>query len=80
MNTKPLKYVWQALHNPMIEESTSHTISLHRTRKGAEKVIKASKVYVKERYKKLYRNHRVKPRSGWRGFHWWGVNKIEIED
>jgi arginine utilization protein RocB len=44
------------LYNPMIHESSSQTVSIHRTREGAEKAMEEQMTEEKKRYKEWYEN------------------------
>jgi len=67
---KRKEILFSALHNPMIEESDAHTMSVHRSREGAEKAIIKSMRYEKRRHKTLYEN--IEAPCEWDRFHWWG--------
>lgn len=70
--------VWAALHNPMIEESSAYTISLHTTKEGAEKAVEKSRQEVKKEHDKVYSElDEFIPK--WDNFHWWGIEKKEAE-
>lgn len=73
--------VWAALHNPMIEESVAYTISLHMTKEGAEKAIEKNKLEVKKEHNEVYSKFDEDEESipKWDSFHWWGVEKKEVE-
>jgi len=46
--------LYQALYNPMIHESASYTLSIHKTRKGAEMAIEFHKNEIKNEELELY--------------------------
>lgn len=87
-----MKQVWEALHSYPTVESDAYTISLHKTRKGAEKVIKESKVEIKKEYDadtRFFRKTETKKvfnlmyadrekANSWRELHWWGIKKTSI--
>lgn len=84
---EPIK-VYEALHNPMTEESSPYTISIHFSKEGAEKAIKKSKTKVKYEHTKM-RNYCLKQgdthsaehlysKDQWDKFNWWGINETEI--
>jgi hypothetical protein len=75
--------VFAALHNPMVEESSAYTISLHTTMKGAEMAIEFSKHQVQEDFKDLYETDKLEWNEGgstfkWDDWQWWGIKEIEI--
>jgi hypothetical protein len=72
------KYIWAFMYNPMIEESAWATVSLHKTKRGAEVAMEFHKNEAKKEYEE---------RKKRRGGHWpiefgafeaWGVQKLEI--
>lgn len=80
--------VYAALYNPMIEESAWTTISLHRTRKGAEIAMKFHKEkqrkeweehdkWQRKEYGDNYEHMKSSPFGTWQK---WGVNEIEVLD
>ena len=82
--------VFEALHNPMVYESSAGTLSVHRTREGAEKAIAAHKAKEKAEHDEMYSNERLAeselahykkyPKPAFDEHQWWGVNEIEIQD
>jgi len=75
--------VFMALHNPMAEESSAYTISLHKTRKGAEMAIELSKNEVQKEFKDLYETDELEHSGGgmlfkWDDWQWWGIEEIEL--
>lgn len=48
--------IYEALHNPEIHDSGYSTISLHKTREGAEQAIINHKIRVKKEFDDLYNN------------------------
>lgn len=77
--------VWAALHNPMTEESVAYTVSLHRTKEGAEAAVDASKAAVKSEHDRFVAL--MKEVGGpadpldygeWSQWHRWGVEEMEV--
>jgi hypothetical protein len=63
----------------MTEESSYATISLHRTREGAEKAMNKHKEEASQEWKKKYPVGSYEPYPFGR-FEDWGINEIEILD
>lgn len=72
-------FVWEALHNPNIHESSPYTISLHRTKEGAEEAVEQSKKEVKREHDEHYADSDFEPMK-WDTFHAWGVSIKQILD
>ena len=69
--------VYSFLYNPMIEESAHATISIHRTRKGAEKAMKCHKEKQYKKWRKIYPTKNEEPfRFGY--FEDWCIVETEI--
>ena len=47
------EYVYEALYNPDVNESVSATISVHKTRKGAEMAVEFHKNEMRKEYEKM---------------------------
>jgi predicted nucleic acid-binding Zn-ribbon protein len=58
--------LYQALYNPMTEESAWHTLSVHKTRKGAEMAIA------------FHKEEKIRT-DGIDNFEAWGVNEMKVE-
>jgi hypothetical protein len=72
--------LYQALYNPMIHESASYTLSIHKTRKGAEMAIEFHKNEIKKEELQLYDPNDVIGEYKWDDCKWWGINEIELLD
>ena len=75
--------VYEAIYNPMIQESSDCTLSIHRTRKGAQKVINKSKLQAKKDFRKTceyYKKNKLPISFTWNQFKYWGVNETELLD
>lgn len=68
--------IFEACYNEMTYESSFMTISLHRTKKGAEKAIRKSKRQVKKDFYSFY-NDENKPLE-WNEFKAWGIFESEL--
>jgi hypothetical protein len=71
--------LYQFIYNPMIEESGWITMSLHKTRKGAEMAMKLHKKKKEKEWKKFYPNPNEAPHKFGR-FEKWDISEIEIKD
>ena len=81
--------VYEALHNPMTEESSAHTISIHFSKEGAQAVIDASMEEVKSEHMEMRQRcisdgqpmecvNYSYSEDAWNRFHWWGIKETEI--
>jgi len=79
--------VFEALHNPMTEESSAYTISLHLSKKGAQNAILESQNKVKEEHSKSKEywiskgdelSAELYSDESWDKFQWWGINETEV--
>lgn len=78
--------IYEAMYNPMVEESADCTLSLHKTRAGAEKAIEAHKAQIKKEFengywsklsdkeKELFKDHT------WDMFKSWDIHETELLD
>jgi hypothetical protein len=67
------------LYNPMIHESGYITVSIHRTREGAEKALEWHKNEAKKEYEELFEGQKPSEFP----FDWsksWKVEEIQIKD
>ena len=87
--------IYEALYNPSCCESASHTLSVHRTKLGAYKAIKAYKIEV---YNEWLERHRRGKRNDFKRMaeygiraistdkykfdfdQWWGISETELLD
>jgi len=72
--------IYEALYCGCIYESSYATLSLHRTREGAEKAIAFSKMAAKKEFDELYQDD--EPPKGW---DWttgkeWDIAETELKD
>ena len=72
--------IYEALYNPMTEESAYRTLSLHRTREGAEKAIEDHKKIVREEEDSIWDNEEDRIRFPWDGFKDWQIRETELLD
>lgn len=85
--------LYEALYNCMIHESSSATLSLHRTKEGAEKAIEEHKAEIKKEWEDRRENmrktetkemydafHSSDEPDQWAVFQWWGVSGIEVQE
>ena len=56
LEQKVQKKIFAALHNPMTEESSAYTISLHKTRKGAEMAIEFHQNECRKQHEEIYKD------------------------
>jgi hypothetical protein len=73
-------FVWEFMYNDFTYESAAHTMSLHRTKKGATKAMEIHKEKVKKEWDKLYKDDPDEDRSKWKWAKWWGVRKTKVLD
>jgi len=88
------EYVYEAIYNPMIYESAGMTISIHRTRRGAEDAIRKHKAEKRKEFDEdmKWRREDIKKtlteelqreylkQFKFSKFESWGIIKIEIQD
>lgn len=72
------EYIWAFMYNPMIEESNWDTMSLHKTKRGAEIAMELHKSEAKKKY-----DEQAKILGGtwpieFGAFEGWGVFEMEI--
>jgi hypothetical protein len=73
--------VYKALFNPMTEESGYITLSLHRTKEGAEKAVKTSKEKELKQWKEMYNpDSEYDEPFKFGTFLDWNVSEVEILD
>ncbi len=75
-----LEKVFEATYNPMVHESGDITLSIHRTREGAEKAIEDHKAIQKKEYDDLYKNDPDMVPGKWDDFQYWEVIETELKD
>lgn len=69
--------LWQALHNPMIYESGFITLSIHLTKRGAEKAIEKDKQREYKEWLEIYKDE-PDPPGKWDDFKVWKVQPIKL--
>ncbi len=74
--------VYLALHNPDTNESGPVTLSVHKTKKGAKKVIGLHKAVVKRKHREYYPDDLLfkdipHTFDQWK---WWGIKKVELKE
>ncbi len=74
--TNKNEFVYEFLYNPCIHESTSCTMSIHRTKKGAYKALRK---FLLEKYDEWY-NSADRKHSKWTSYESWGVCEIKLEE
>lgn len=57
--------IYKALYNPCIHESAWHTLSIHRTRRGAEMAMEFHKNEEKEKYDKYIGDDKFGEHEDW---------------
>jgi len=80
---KPAKdmKVYVALYNPMIHESAYTTLSIHKTRKGAEMAIEFHKNELREEHEDVYRRVPKEQRiCDFDSFKDWAVEEYDVQD
>ncbi len=70
--------VWEAMHCPCVYESAYATLSLHRTKEGAEKVVQASKDAVKKRFDEFYKKREPITTHKWDDFDGWSITETKV--
>ena len=71
--------IYEALYNPMVYESGDITISLHKTKKGAEKAIAFHKMKTMEKELKIWDND-FPENWRWDDFMDWRIVETELLD
>lgn len=87
--------IYEALHNPSCCESAAYTISIHKTKLGAYRAIKASKLDAWEEWLEHHRyskKHEMKSRLEYKNYtihsdeykfdfdKWWGISETILND
>ncbi len=71
--------VWEALYNPMYHESAFCTLSLHKTKEGAEKAVAFHKMEKQKEHEEIYKNDDDGvPPFNEHNFELWDVREIKI--
>lgn len=68
--------VFEALYNPMTEESGTCTLSIHLSRKGAEQAICFHKNEAYKEWRRRYTEENEPFEFG--RFEYWGVNEVDV--
>ena len=74
------EYIWAFMYNPMTEESAWATVSLHKTKKGAEVAMEFHKNEAKKEYEERKKRNGGRWPVEFGDFEDWFVKKIEILD
>lgn len=69
--------IYEALYNPSCCESSSMTMSVHKTKKGAYKAIRAHK---EEEYNNWLECHRGYKRAEFKSMQQYGIKKIHSDE
>ena len=76
--------LYQFVYNPMIHESVSYTVSIHRTRIGAEISMEFHKAETLKEYEKTQKERKESgddfEYSPFGTFEYWGITEIEIKN
>lgn len=77
--------IYEALYNPMTEESADCTISIHKTKAGAEKAIEDHKAKEKKEfddgfYNKMTDEEKAMYNFKWDDFKSWRIVETELLD
>ena len=72
--------IYEALYNPMIHESASATLSIHKTLKGAEMAIEFNKNETQREWAETIQNNPAMEESEWNFCRWWGIREVELQD
>jgi len=77
--------VYEFLYNSSCSESTSHTMSIHKTKKGAEMAMEFHKAEKQREWEKMRKIDEPKDPEYWKEFkwdfdQWWGVRETKIEE
>lgn len=73
--------LYSFLYNPMIEESSTQTVSIHRTRKGAEMAMEFYKAEQLKEWEELYKDDKgMREFCPFGHFQWWGIGEITVND
>ena len=73
-------FVWEFKYNDFIHESAAYTVSIHRTKKGAEKAMNEHKEKIKNNHIRLYKDDPDEDLSEWNWAKWWGIRKTKVLD
>ena len=72
--------IYEALFNPMIHESATAVLSVHKTRKGAEIALTFHKKKIKDEWEEMFIGSPEMQEFSWDFCKWWGVKEIELLD
>jgi hypothetical protein len=75
--------VYEFLYNGSCCESAAHTVSIHRTRRGAEIAMEFHRNEMKNEYEELLRyddDEEYKEQFPYDYDNWWGIRETELQD
>lgn len=72
-----MKFVYKFLYNSSCCESAASTLSIHKTRKGAEEAMVEHKAKILAEYD-MY-DDEYKEDFSWDFDQWWNVDKVELK-
>ena len=76
--------LYEFLYNPMIYESSSQTVSIHKTEEGARKAMEDHKAQVKAEFDDLYHNPEdpadMIVDMKWDDYQFWYIQEIEVQE
>lgn len=75
-----MKNVFEFIYNDCIYEGSAITISIHKTRKGAEIAMMFHKEKEREEWERLYTNEEDKEDFPFDCMSFWGIRKTELEE
>jgi hypothetical protein len=80
-----MEIVYEFLYNSSIHESCAATMSIHKTRKGAEMALEFHKNDIKNKWEEEKKEHFNEDPHYYRSFEWsfgqwWGIRETELKD
>ena len=72
--------VYEFLYNPSTCESVSHTVSIHRTKKGAEMAMEFHKNEIKKKFENEEITELTIVDFPWHFDQWWGILETQLND
>ena len=73
-----LVFVYEFLYNPSCCESTAVTMSIHKTKKGAEMAMEFHKAEKQRQWEEMQKLDEDKNEFNWDFDQWWGVREREL--
>lgn len=72
--------LYEFLYNDCTHESACETVSLHRTKEGAQKAMEKHKIEDKQRHYSMYKDGKETQKEWPYDWQYWGVKSIRVRE